>query len=428
MSRILFILCLCMPLMQLQAQNQELKNAEEAFARQDYAKTMQHISIMLNAPKQMRGDDLFKLHLLRAKTYINIFHNAIKAEHEELIEANRDNYIWAYQDILAAKQLSHSATSEDVEALNEVAAYLQGSLRLSGAGFLNNVYTNTSLNTAARAELLDEAQKYLLAAIKLDPKDYLTQDFYGQVMMLKRDRETALKYFKESISNYKIGSVDKDPDFSHFRVYANIAILYMQNKELEPALQILETGKTKLKEVHDKYKLKNSLVELDYQQMYKKIVDIEMDIYLNAPSKRGEALSKFEKAVAETPKDYALRLAYASLLEQDNQREKAIEQYQMAIEINKTGFLAYFNLGILYLNQGLEQHQQSNEATAEAEKASWKEKATNNYQLALPLLRNANDANPSDLPTLEALVLLTARLGLEEEYKFYRNQKKELEK
>jgi predicted Zn-dependent protease len=428
MSKILFILCLCIPFMPLQAQNQELKNAEDAFAKQDYAKTMQHISIMLNAPKQLRGDDLFKLHLLRAKTYINIFHNAIKAENEELIEANRDNYILAYQDILEAKLLSNTATSTSIEELNEVSGYLQGSLRLSGAGFLNNVYSNTSLNTAARVELLDEAQKYLLAAIKLDPKDYLTQDFYGQVMMLKRDKETALKYFKESISNYKILALEKTPDFSHFRVYANMAILYMQNKELEPALQILEAGKKKLNEVYDKSKLKNDLVELDFQRAQQNMIDIEMDIYLNAPSKRVEALVKFEKALAETPKDYSLRLAYASLLEQDNQKEKAIEQYKSAIETNKIGFFAYFNLGILYLNNGLEQYQQSNEVTAEVEKASWKEKAMNDFQLALPVLKNANDANPRDVPTLEALVLVTARLGLEEEYKFYRNQKKELEK
>lgn len=404
----------------LSAQNQELQNAEDAFAKQDYAKTMQHLSILLNAPQQLRGDEPAQVYMLRAKTHINILHNAIKAENEELMEANRDNYILAYQDLLEAKR---KVVSEAIKKeIVDLSGLLQINLRHLGAQFLTDVYYNDKLNKEARTALLDEAQKYLMACIVLMPEDYLSYDFYGQVMMLKRNREGALKYFKLASSNYKLNSTS--PDYGHFRVYANMAILYMQTKEVDDALEILNIGRIQLKNA---YKQAGDTTDnQDYQRILQNMMDVEMDIYLNAPNKRPEALAKFKAAVNEKPDDYTLRLAYAGLLEQDKQTAESIAQYKAALELEENGFVALYNLGIIYLNQGLTAQQKASETTPASDKTTLTEEAQALYRLAVPILKRAHENKADDLPTLEALVLVTARLGMEEEYKHYRGLRKKL--
>lgn len=124
-----------------------------------------------------------------------------------------------------------------------------------------------------------------------------------------------------------------------------------------------------------------------------------------------DALTKMEEALKNDPNNHELLFALASTYDKMNQQDKAIQHYSKALQIKPDYFDALFNLGALYYNQAIDITKKMNDLpmSAEAEFEALKSERGNKFKLAMPLLEQALQINPSDFNTKVALKEIYAR-------------------
>lgn len=405
------------------AQNAEVNDGIKSYEAADYPKALQYFQIAINSEAQLKGNKAAEAYLYRAKTRTALLKEAAHLGKEEAVKKHQHALILAFQDLQAAGEKNEQKKLGKL--IDQEKAMLYAGLLQGGAGFLDRLYQDKSLNSKVRTELLDAAQRYLSAAMKLQEDRYPAYNWYAQVMMLKRDNESALKYFKLAIEKYEANPPAKS-DLPHFNIFANLALLDMQERKSEQALQWLDRGKIDLQAAYKLAKNDNELDQKLLQQQFDKLSNdfqqLELDIYLHSPKYKDQAIEKFEKAVAENPDNFNLRIAYASLLEAEKQIDQAVTQYQKATELAPKNFLPQYNIGVIYLKKAAEL-QKSIEGEDNPEKLK---QLTVKYQSSLEALEKAHQLAPKDFETLKALVLVTGRLEMKEAYLKYRNLKNAL--
>jgi len=122
------------------------------------------------------------------------------------------------------------------------------------------------------------------------------------------------------------------------------------------ALATLMEGENLLNSEYSKHNINATLStqqKQDFDNGMMDLIGFELDIYLNDPSLREDALVRFQEVLIIYPEDYNIQIAYASVLE-DVDAMLAIDAYQTAISIDDSKELAYFNIGAVYNNLGSE--------------------------------------------------------------------------
>ena len=74
--------------------------------------------------------------------------------------------------------------------------------------------------------------------------------------------------------------------------------------------------------------------------------------YLVAGDKLDDQIAEQEKRIAESPDDANLRNDFGNLLARRKFPKEAAEQYEMAAKLDKSNFIAYYNLGLLRETEG----------------------------------------------------------------------------
>ena len=396
---------------------ESLKTADEYFKKQDYEKALQHLQIMLNNPQQLKGDEHCFALLLKAKSQLNLLDRAVKNKDNKNIEKYKDAYFLAYQDLIEARKfMIGESAKKEVESLGN---YLHRSITNLGAGILNTIYSDAKMTQSAKDASLDEAQKYLMAAISLKPNDYSAYDFYGQVMMLKKADDDALAYFEKS-KKYFAESKSNSTDLGHFRVYGNIAIIQLNRKNGAEALKTIETAKNNLESHYQRINKKDSLSNKEYLGMKSLLQNIENDIFLNSPELAQKAIEKFNNQIKTNPSELSARFSLAQVYEQQKMYSEAAAEYESLLKIDSTNRLANYNLGILYLNEAMGIESKIN---AENVDPKLKSKFTNLLQRSESLLKKALGSDEKDLDCIDALLKIYSRLQDKDAYQYYRNLK-----
>jgi hypothetical protein len=394
-----------------------LKTADEYFKKQDYEKALQHLQIMLYNPQQLKGDEHCFALLLKAKSQLNLLDRAVKNKDNKNIEKYKDAYFLAYQDLIEARKfMIGEAAKKEAESLGN---YLNRSITNLGAGILNTIYSDAKMTQSAKDASLDEAQKYLMAAISLKPNDYSAYDFYGQVMMLKKADDDALAYFEKS-KKYFAESKSNSTDLGHFRVYGNIAIIQLNRKNGAEALKTIETAKNNLESHYQRINKKDSLSNKEYLGMKSLLQNIENDIYLNSPELAQKAIEKFNNQIKANPAELSARFSLAQVYEQQKMYSEAAAEYESLLKIDSTNRLANYNLGILYLNEAMVIESKINAENADPK---LKSKFTNLLQRSESLLKKALGSDEKDLDCIDALLKIYSRLQDKDAYQYYRNLK-----
>ena len=394
-----------------------LKTADEYFKKQDYEKALQHLQIMLYNPQQLKGDEHCFALLLKAKSQLNLLDRAVKNKDNKNIEKYKDAYFLAYQDLIEARKfMIGEAAKKEAESLGN---YLNRSITNLGAGILNTIYSDAKMTQSAKDASLDEAQKYLMAAISLKPNDYSAYDFYGQVMMLKKADDDALAYFEKS-KKYFAESKSNSTDLGHFRVYGNIAIIQLNRKNGAEALKTIETAKNNLESHYQRINKKDSLSNKEYLGMKSLLQNIENDIYLNSPELAQKAIEKFNNQIKTNPAELSARFSLAQVYEQQKMYSEAAAEYESLLKIDSTNRLANYNLGILYLNEAMVIESKINAENADPK---LKSKFTNLLQRSESLLKKALGSEEKDLDCIDALLKIYSRLQDKDAYLYYRNLK-----
>jgi len=215
------------------------------------------------------------------------------------------------------------------------------------------------------------------------------------------DMETATKYMKELV-NMKFG----EPS-----VYSTLAELYKMEGDTVKMLGTIRMGRERFP---------NDLG----------IIIAETNYFLSIGD-LAKAQDLLQKAVEQDPNNPILhftigsnydKLARDSSLSAEakismlNEAEKA---YGKAIEQDPTYFDAYYNMGALFFNAGVEKFEYAN--TIPPEEFEAYDKAKEEYMAywskALPYLEEAHKLDSKDLSTLIALKSLYARLSMPEKLK-----------
>ena len=142
-----------------------------------------------------------------------------------------------------------------------------------------------------------------------------------------------------------------------------------------------------------------------------------IDVYEHTKN-ADKALALTQSAVEKDPNNKVFRYAYGVFLLKQDKFPEAIEQFKKAAEIDPRYSDAIYNLGVSYLNWGVNMKAESDKkADAERlqnkgkeikEDLSYKEK----FKEALPYLEKAQEMRPDDLGLLQQLGKLYANLNM----------------
>ena len=116
------------------------------------------------------------------------------------------------------------------------------------------------------------------------------------------------------------------------------------------------------------------------------------------------AKNVYEKAVEVSPDNFNFRYNYGTILLENKEHDKAIEQLLKAGEIDPESADINYNLGAAYLNRGVAKRE---ELPEESEDKSYIE----DFKLALPYLEKSIKTNPDDSITWFTLGRIAGQLN-----------------
>lgn len=122
-----------------------------------------------------------------------------------------------------------------------------------------------------------------------------------------------------------------DLSYNDSRIYADMARIYLTEKDTQKALDYIAKGK--------------ELFEND-----KMLVNMELDIYLKQ-GRSQELLDKLSGAIAADDQNPMYYFARAITYEGLNDKEKAEADYKKTISLDPNFYDAFYNLGVLYINK-----------------------------------------------------------------------------
>lgn len=247
-----------------------------------------------------------------------------------------------------------------------------------------------------------QAKKYLVAlenfeaALLINPNDTPLLFNSALAAMGAGLTEKSKEYLNKLII-YKYN----DPD-----IYRRLANILKVEKDTTQALAILEQGRRE-------FPTNNPLM-----------ID-ELNIYLL----RGEAnkiVDKLKEATAADPNNKQLYMVLGTAYDNMKNPDEAEKAYKRAVEIDPVYFDAWYNLGAMYYNLGVEDVKYANNlpASKQQEYERVAARAQGHFDKALPYLEKALELSPNDRNTLLSLKEIYARNG--EEAKSF-DMKKRLE-
>ncbi len=201
------------------------------------------------------------------------------------------------------------------------------------------------------------------------------------------DYDNAVKYYKEAIK-YGYGEGD---------TYSLLADCYKSMGEDDKYLETLKEG---FEEYPGNQPLLGSII----------------NYYLLEAEDTEEAFKYLRLAREGDPTNPQFYSAEAHLYDKMGDKEKAKEKYKKAIEIDPDFFEAYYNLGVLYFNEGVALTDEANNQTDNKKYMVAKEKADDKFKEALPFIEKAHELNPDDKGIVSTLRTLYYRLKMEEKY------------
>jgi len=408
------------------AQESKVISGVVAYQQQDYKKAMADLDQALYYPEELTQRNLTKAYYYRALTRIYLYNNAVLDNDENMISAHSDAYLDAYHDLKKALE------ADDGTWEKRIAGEFDDLLK--GLEQTALIYLNRGLDLQGNSNdagyMYKKSIEYAKAAGSIDDT-YLAGDIMGQAFLNMGDYNSAAKSFRNSIEAYNTKPPDV-PDFLQGYVYYRLADINLrQFNNGKESLEIVKAGLEFLHSEHERLLNLGNAVENrgDKKTRYRNVVSdlgrFQLELYLKLPEMKGEGLNVFSKAVENEPRNYDLRVAYASLLETVDM-EKAVEQYDMAREIEPVRELAWFNTGVVYYNKAREYYQQASSAMQEDKYHLLMEEAEKYFDKSRPFFTKTIELNPSNLSAISALKNISLLLDNPGDYEKYDAMEKAL--
>lgn len=267
------------------------------------------------------------------------------------------------------------------------------------------------------------------------------------------NQDSSKVYYDKSIDAFQ-NAVKIEPDSAD--TYKNLAFVYMSLGENDQAIdplkklidkensldgykflgEIYYNKGTNLKNHFESTKnvqdsvqaMENFNKAIDILQKGRKIFPDDSDMLLTlsnayiAAGKAEVAMNAFKAGVEKDPNNQYYRYNYGVLLLGTNQYEKAIEQFQKALDIDPEYQNALYNISVAYVKWGAKINKDAEENGQE--ESNYKEK----FQKALPNLEKLVQLNPDEASNWELIGKVYTVLGMQNDATNAFNKADELRK
>ncbi len=387
MKRVLFFLSFLSFSVLLVAQNPNVISAYNYTKSGKLDKALEAIEPATKHPKTMNDA---KTWLYRGNVYLAISLTE-NEKYMNLVENPLDSAYNSYQRCIAL--------DKDFIAPAANPAKAEFGLYVIGEQYYNKGVEYFNKQEWAEAQSYFEKTKHINAIF--GQKDSLATYNATRCALQLGDNETAMKYLKELV-NMK---------FAEPSIYSMLADMYKQEGDTVKMLGTIKMGRERFP---------NDLG----------IIIAETNYYLGT-GQLEEAQTLLQEAVAQDPDNPILhftigsnydKLARDTSLNEESKLamlNEAEVAYAKAIELKPDYFDAYYNLGALFFNAGVEKFEEANNIPPDDFEAydKAKEQYMSHWTKALPYLEEAHKLDPKDLNTLIALKSLYARLNMPEKLK-----------
>ncbi len=307
-----------------------------------------------------RGMVYHKLYQTKEEKFKNLDSNPLKQAYLSFVKAMELDVKKRYEKDLLFK-LSVTSTEffnkgsmeYEQKKFKESLESFETVIEIGKLPYINKVDTSAYYNAAIAADqagLYDKAIDYYKKSIELKYNGSVVYHYLASVYFAKGDTTNALASYNEGIEAY--------PDDCVF-LYIKLINYYLEQNQLSKAAEYIRP------------------------------------------------------AVEKDPENFSLWNVYGSAFE-DSDIEEAIKGYSKAIEINPEFSDAYYNLGTIYFNQGVELNDVANNLPlSETEKYNETVKKSDDlFRKALPYFEKANELEPGFGDLLVALKQIYYRLKM----------------
>lgn len=210
----------------------------------------------------------------------------------------------------------------------------------------------------------------------------------GLAAFSAKDFDKAITYFKEA-SKYGYNSA---------QTFRYISSAYQQKKDTTGAIESLKQG-------FGKYPNDNELLA--------NMIQIHIDL-----NRTKEAVKYLEIAIQQSPNNANYFCIMGSLYEKLDNEKQAVDFYEKAIEIDPKLWLAFYNLGVIYYNKGVNQFDVAGKVPTNDNARYQIEliKADVWWEKSLPFMEKCYEMNAKDNNTIETLKTLYYRLKMNDKY------------
>ncbi len=146
-----------------------------------------------------------------------------------------------------------------------------------------------------------------------------------------------------------------------------------------------------------------------------RILTTLINYYLQT-SQNKEALEYLNTAIEKDPENHSFYNARGVLHDMGKEFEKALADYQKALELKDDYFEPLLNIGVIYYNQGAEEMNSANDIKDNKAYEIAKKAANETFRKSLPYMEKAHELKPEDTMVLETLKNLYYRFDMMEKY------------
>ena len=231
-------------------------------------------------------------------------------------------------------------------------------------------------------------------------KAYITNKNFGRIdttalynaavaASIGKENELAKQYYQQVIQLNY-----QKPD-----VYSSLADIYKEEGDTAMAVKVVEKGR--------------EIFPNDFNLL---VTEINISLATNDKAKAKQDL---ELAMQMDKTNPSIFFAVGTIYDQMGNIEQAVDAYQKAIALNPEYFEANYNLGALYVNQAADILDKANDLPLDAVAEYDKQKALADEMLnkAVPYLEKSLELNPEDVNTMVSLKEIYTRLGMTEKLK-----------
>lgn len=200
------------------------------------------------------------------------------------------------------------------------------------------------------------------------------------------DSETALAQYKKAADTGYMGA----------QLYLFMANILQKQEKDEEYLAIVQEGRAKYPDDAN-------------------LIVYELNYYLKN-QKFDEAEDNLLLAIEKEPDNKSLHFSLGVVYDNLGNKEKAVDAYESALEIDPEYFDANYNLGALYFNQGVEMNNAANDIKDNKKYEAARAEAKKIFEKSLPYLEKSHQLDANDVGAIQSLMQLYALLGQNDKY------------